>query len=192
MGVQYNFEYYRGHSGQFAGLVVLNGTSGHPFTTAFSGHCITRRLLPVVNVGIRFAAPFIHRGAPIIAEWRGLVPVLQRVGMVAPQLDRDVFYDLAREYAGLDFEVYAETFRHLGRHDASDLLHRIEVPTLIVAGTHDFFTPVDTAREMAKSIPGARLVVLPGGTHYAAVEYPREVNEHLRGFLKGMGYGELP
>jgi pimeloyl-ACP methyl ester carboxylesterase len=192
MGVQFNFEYYRGHADQFAGLVVLNGTAGNPFQTAFSGHFVARQMLPVVNVGIRASAPLVHHVAPIVARWKGLVPVLQRLGMVAPSLDHEVFADLAQEYAGLDFEVYAETFRALGAHDASDLLHRIEVPTLIVSGTRDFFTPVATARALADAIPGARLVVLPGGTHYAAVEYPREVNEQLRVFLKEIGYGDLP
>jgi pimeloyl-ACP methyl ester carboxylesterase len=192
MGVQFNFEYYRGHAEQFVGLVVMNGAAGHPFSTAFGGSTVTQTLLPLMNLGIRAAAPFVRRVAPAVAARRGLVPLLHRAGIVAATLDHDVFHDLADEYAGLDFEVYGETFRLLGQHDASDLLHRIEVPTLIVSGTRDFFAPVATARSMAEAIPGARLVVIPGGTHYTAVEFPREVNEELRVFLKDLGHGDLP
>jgi len=103
-----------------------------------------------------------------------------------------VFGDLAREYAGLDFEIYAETFRRLGDHDASDLLHRVQVPTLIVTGSRDLFTPIETARAMAEVIPQATMVVVEGGTHYAAVEFPREVNEHIRDYMKMIDYGDIP
>jgi hypothetical protein len=34
--------------------------------------------------------------------------------------------------------------------------------------------------------------VVEGGTHYAAVEYPREVNERIRDFLKRIDYGTIP
>jgi pimeloyl-ACP methyl ester carboxylesterase len=191
MGVQFNLEYYRHHADQFAGLIVLNGVAGRPFQTAF-GTPVLQPLIPIFLGLARYGAPVVSVGTRIGSRWRGLVPLLQRIGMVGESLDVDVFHDLAQEYAGLDFEAYGETMRHLGRHDASDLLHRIAVPTLIVAGTRDLFTPIPTAHAMAQAIPDARVVAIEGGTHYAAVEFPREVNEHLRAFLKQLGYGELP
>jgi pimeloyl-ACP methyl ester carboxylesterase len=54
------------------------------------------------------------------------------------------------------------------------------------------FTPLQTAEALAEALPDAELVVVEGGTHYAAVEFPREVNEHLREFLKKVGFGRLP
>ncbi len=192
MGVQFNFEYYRHRADRFAGLVVLNGTAGLPFRTAFKGGALARLALPAMSGAMKLAAPFIGKLAAPVAAWQGLVPLVQRIGMLAPTLDRDVFGDLAREYATLDFEIYAETFRRLGDHDASDLLHRISVPTLIVTGSRDLFTPVETARAMAQAIPDARMVVVEGGTHYAAVEYPREINEHIRDYMKMIKYGNIP
>lgn len=192
MGVQFNFEYYRHRAERFAGLVVLNGTAGLPFRTAFQGGWVARAALPVMTGALKLTSPVIGKAARVVAAWKGLVPLVQRIGMVAPTLDRDVFGDLAREYAGLDFEVYAETFRRLGEHDASDLLHRVSVPTLIVTGSRDLFTPVETAKAMAKAIPDARLVVIEGGTHYAAVEYPRAINEHIRDYMKMLKYGNIP
>jgi pimeloyl-ACP methyl ester carboxylesterase len=192
MGVQVNFEFYRKHAERFAGLVVLNGTAGAPFRTAFSGHAVARLALPLLSGAVKCSAPVLGRAARVVAAWQGLIPLIQSVGMVAPTLDRDVFNDLAREYAGLDFAIYAETFRRLGAHDATDLLHRVTVPALIVAGSRDLFTPVATARAMAAAMPNATLRVIEGGTHYAAVEYPREVNEQIRDFLKDIKYGTIP
>ena len=66
------------------------------------------------------------------------------------------------------------------------------MPTLIVAGTRDLFTPLSTAEQMARVIPDATLAMVEGGTHYAAVEYPREVNERIRDYLKRIGWGSIP
>jgi pimeloyl-ACP methyl ester carboxylesterase len=192
MGVQFNFEYYRHRAERFAGLVVLNGTAGLPFQTAFQGSALVQAALPLFSGALKLAAPVIGKLTRVVAAWEGLVPLIQRIGMAAPTLDRDVFGDLAREYAELDFEAYAETFRRLGDHDASDLLHRVSLPTLIVTGSRDLFTPVATARAMAAAIPDAELVVIEGGTHYAAVEYPREMNEHIRDYMKKIKYGNIP
>jgi pimeloyl-ACP methyl ester carboxylesterase len=192
MGVQFNFEYYRRHADQVVGLVALNGAAGHPFSTVGHGRFMVARLVPLLARAMKVGSPFMNRGTRILAHWEGFVPLLQGIGLVAPTLDRDVFVDLAREYATVDFDAYAETFLQLGHHDATDLLHRIQVPTLIIAGSRDLFTPVSAAEKMAAAIPDARLVVIQGGTHYAAVEFPREVNEHLRDFLKRLGHGDIP
>jgi pimeloyl-ACP methyl ester carboxylesterase len=76
--------------------------------------------------------------------------------------------------------------RHLGAHDARDLLATIEVPTLIITGDKDLFTPVFTARKMNRAIRGSRLVVLTGGSHYTPIEYPGEIQRELLSFLQGV------
>lgn len=191
MGVQYNFEYYRHHADQFAGLVVLNGVAGKPFETAF-GSAVIRQLIPLGVSFMKHGAPLMSAGSQFLTHSSKLIPLLQGIGMVADTLDEEVFVDLAQEYATLDFEAYAETLRYLGGHDAADLLHRIHVPTLVVTGSRDYFTPMETAESMAQTIPDGDLVVVEGGTHYAAAEYPREVNEHIRDFLKRLDYGTIP
>jgi pimeloyl-ACP methyl ester carboxylesterase len=191
MGVQYNFEYYRSHADQFAGIVALNGVAGRPFDTAFDLPMV-QSLIRTVVLFLKHGSGLVSGGTQLAARWSGLVPTLQRLGVVASTLDTDVFHDLAREYSALDFEAYGETLRHLGQHDASDLLHRIHVPALVVTGTKDLFTPLATAQAMARTMPDARLAVIEGGTHYAAVEFPRQVNEQIRDYLKRIDYGSIP
>jgi pimeloyl-ACP methyl ester carboxylesterase len=190
MGVQHNFEYYRTHADQFAGIVALNGVAGRPFDVV--GLPAAQSLLQVFVMVLRHGSGVVSAGTQLASRWGGLVPTLQRLGLVSSTLDTEVFHDLAREYSALDFAAYGETLRLLGRHDASDLLHRIHVPTLVVTGTRDLFTPLATAEEMVRSIPDARLAVIEGGTHYAAVEFPRRVNEQIRDFLRRVGWGSIP
>jgi pimeloyl-ACP methyl ester carboxylesterase len=49
-------------------------------------------------------------------------------------------------------------------------------------------TPRVAAAKMAERIPHAELMVIPGATHYAAVEYPELVNLRLEKFWLERGY----
>lgn len=51
----------------------------------------------------------------------------------------------------------------------ADLLARIEVPTLIVAGSEDRATPIAESQALVEGIAGARMVTLPAA-HQSAVE----------------------
>jgi pimeloyl-ACP methyl ester carboxylesterase/DNA-binding SARP family transcriptional activator len=51
--------------------------------------------------------------------------------------------------------------------DASEVLPALDVPTLVLHRTGDRIVPVDLGRELAASIPGARLVELAGDDHFA-------------------------
>ena len=44
-------------------------------------------------------------------------------------------------------------------------LKRLAVPTLVIHGANDPLVPVDAGRETARSIPGARLMVIEGMGH---------------------------
>jgi 3-oxoadipate enol-lactonase len=66
--------------------------------------------------------------------------------------------------------------------DHRDLLSRIRVPTLVIAGRQDPATTVEAAEFIKGQIPGARLVVLEAA-HISNVERPREFAEAVLKFL---------
>jgi pimeloyl-ACP methyl ester carboxylesterase/DNA-binding CsgD family transcriptional regulator len=49
--------------------------------------------------------------------------------------------------------------------DITALLPHVSVPTLVMNRREDQITPLDSARELASRIPGARFVALPGDAH---------------------------
>ena len=59
------------------------------------------------------------------------------------------------------------------------VLPTITVPTSIVTGDRDVLTPPATAEQLHRAIPGSRLCVIRGGTHYTPVEYPAIVTDEL-------------
>src|SRR5262249_12155256 len=85
--------------------------------------------------------------------------------------------------ARVDPMLFMEMLLHAGRHSARDLLPEIDLPTLVVAGDRDGFTPVGLSRAMADLIPGAELLVVVGGSHTAPIERPELVGETVLGFL---------
>jgi 3-oxoadipate enol-lactonase len=73
---------------------------------------------------------------------------------------------------------YAELCGVLERLDLRDVLPRITVPTLVIAGAQDPSTPPDPhANLIADRIPGARLEVFDPGAHLINVERAPEVTD---------------
>lgn len=64
-----------------------------------------------------------------------------------------------------------------------DVLNRIQVPTLVIAGTEDSIFPIGHSEELEKNIRGAKLTVLPNVSHIAPSEAPTEVAALLKDFL---------
>ena len=89
---------------------------------------------------------------------------------------------MANPYPAPDAGLIAQA-QAIMAHDALDRGGQITAPTLVLAAAEDILTPVAGARELAESIPGARLRVLPRGSHVTAAEYPTEVSEALLEFL---------
>ncbi|MFD1937318.1 alpha/beta fold hydrolase [Nonomuraea mangrovi] len=69
------------------------------------------------------------------------------------------------------------------RPDYVASLSRVRVPTLIVVGSDDEFTPIADARLMHRIIPGSTLAVVEGAGHMPNLERPAEFNETLQKFL---------
>lgn len=80
-------------------------------------------------------------------------------------------------------EMYARACEALARWDCRAGLGDISRPTLVIAAAEDPSTPPEHGALIAEGIPGARLVVLDGASHFAHVERPdvfaQAVLEHL-------------
>jgi aminoacrylate hydrolase len=62
-------------------------------------------------------------------------------------------------------------------------LAQIRSPTLILASDNDFITPSYHAEVLGRAIPGAKLIVLPGGGHSISKTRSEEFNRHVLEFL---------
>ncbi|OEU96970.1 alpha/beta fold hydrolase [Streptomyces oceani] len=69
------------------------------------------------------------------------------------------------------------------RPDYVSTLSRAEVPTLVVVGREDEFTPLEDAELLRSCVPGAELVVVQGAAHMPNLERTAEFDDALGTFL---------
>ncbi|MGX1882258.1 alpha/beta fold hydrolase [Streptomyces sp. NPDC055287] len=69
------------------------------------------------------------------------------------------------------------------RPDYRDLLTRVSVPTLVVVGRDDTYTPVADAEAMHAAIPGSALAIIEASAHLPNLERPDAFNTALRRHL---------
>ena len=72
------------------------------------------------------------------------------------------------------------------RRDYTPLLPRIAVPTLVIVGSDDEFTPVGDAEFMRDRIPGSRMAVIEGAGHMPNMEKPVEFNRVVAEFVEAL------
>lgn len=68
-------------------------------------------------------------------------------------------------------------------HSAWDRLGTIRAPTLVIAGDGDRLVPPENSRRIARRIPGAKFVLLPGAPHRLFAENAEEFNREVTAFL---------
>jgi pimeloyl-ACP methyl ester carboxylesterase len=72
----------------------------------------------------------------------------------------------------------------LNRPDAWSTLATIKVPTLLLSGAADIWSPISQHERMRRVIPHAALAEIEGAGHMAPVERPDAVAHALRGWLE--------
>ena len=183
MGAQVIFEFYRLFPQRVLGLIPLLGSYGSPLNTFLN----TDKMAYVVHVMYYLSFFFPNTVNSVLkhliynplsfgfakitklVNWQHctkleLTPYLQHLS----SLDQRVFFTMAR---------------YMHAHNARDILPSIDVPTLIIAGENDLFTPLYISEEMLMSIPQAELSVIPRGSHAAIIEQPDLINLRIEKFI---------
>lgn len=82
-----------------------------------------------------------------------------------------------------DQSVIAQRLAQLERFDLADRLWRIDVPTLVLAGSKDAIVPAARQAQLARSIPGARLETLEGAGHIGFLTHRHELARRVVRYL---------
>jgi pimeloyl-ACP methyl ester carboxylesterase len=178
MGVQVGFETIKRHRARVRGLFCINGTFGRTFSTIMGSRLIGQTI-PMLLRLVRAQATLVGRATKRVAGSDALIAAMKRVGLVSQTIDLEIFRRVAADFQHLDWVIYSDLLARLDQHDAEDVLATIDVPVSIVTGDKDLMTPPATAEHIHRLIPGSRLVVIRGGTHYTPVEYPAILVDEL-------------
>lgn len=182
LGTQVALEAYRQRPEVVRALVLMCGSFGR-VTHTFKGSNLLATVLPDLIEWVtrhpKFARALWAR-VPVNVALRvaGLLGDINiravRVEDVAPYFQHVIH---------VDFEMFLRMLKCAGEHSAEDLLPRVDVPTLVIAGARDTITPADLSKAMCDAIPNAKLCVLNEGTHVAPLEERQTVSSTIQAFL---------
>ncbi len=182
MGVQVSLEMFRRHRDRARAFVLLCGSYGFPLRT-FKGKRTLEQAMPF----IRFLA---HRLPGLASNLTARILPTELSYQVATRFElngelirREDFFPYLEHMARVDVTLYLDMLAAAGRHSARQILKQIDVPTLIISGDRDGFTPASLSDEMHREIPSSELFVVRGGSHTAPIERPAEVTARIEQFL---------
>jgi pimeloyl-ACP methyl ester carboxylesterase len=72
----------------------------------------------------------------------------------------------------------------------TEVLPDIDIPTLVIVGRDDEFTPVAKAEELQANLSNCKLVIIEDAGHMPNLEHPEEFNQAVLDFLGGVSYGD--
>lgn len=182
MGVQVSLETYRRHRDRVAGLVLVCGAPSHPLRT-FRGSAALEDLLPIVERWIHRVPGIVNRVTRTVLPTRLAYEIASRLEIRRELVEPRDFMPYLEGMARIDARLFVAMLSSAGQHSADDLLPAIDVPTLVVAGERDGFTPPERSRTMASSIPDAELLEVPQASHTAPIERPHLVGSTIREFV---------
>lgn len=181
-GCQIVLESWRHFPERIEGLIPVLGPCESPFNTL-----IDPRIGPLIyrfyqGTGPSVWSPLLKLGSRVsrLEMIHGLVQKIGFVGSNVTLKEMEPFYlHLA--------EIHAPSWYALGlgaqRHSARDILSSIDVPTLVVAGGGDRFSPGELGREIAEAITDAQLTWIEDATHTGLFDAPEIIGEAVEEFL---------
>lgn len=132
-----------------------------------------------------FQAELDARGLPGFSQ-------MSLPGLFAPTTDRAVVEAALAVESAKDPAMYRACWQHMLHADLRPVLPGLDVPLLLVGGPLDAVTPTDPLlTTIAAAVPCARLVELPGASHFSNLDAPQAFTaalvDHLR---RARGHGD--
>lgn len=123
-----------------------------------------------------------------VAETQGMEPLVQPTlerWFTAPfrSSNKGEVEKVASQIRKTPVAGYVGCCHAIPKINLTDRLKELKVRSLVICGDQDPGTPPAMAREIAHSLPGAKLVLIPQAAHLANIEQPDAFNRSLAEFL---------
>jgi pimeloyl-ACP methyl ester carboxylesterase len=84
------------------------------------------------------------------------------------------------DYVNIKDNILKETFLKIIKEDLTGLLEFINLPTIIIWGNKDDFTPIKDAYLMNKKIANSKLIIINGADHYLYRKMPETLLKNIK------------
>jgi proline iminopeptidase len=175
-------EYALAHPDRVQAMVLRDTTASGAFQEQARRNALASARVQIdLELYDRSFAGVLRDDAELEAAWRQIVPLYDHdltPEKVEARLRSTVYHHEAHNFA----------FAHnIPNYDLRDRLSSITCPTLVTVGRGDWITPVSAAEEIARLIPGSRLVVFEASGHSPPLEEPERFQRVVRDFLAEAG-----
>ncbi len=184
LGVQLILELYRYWPEVFAGMILCFGTYGHPMDNFYNSK-LSRHLFDIIyKISTKFPSQS-NRISHLLLDnplsfWMGGFFKIMHTGMMNKEdAERYIKHILA-----VDPLFFSMLLKSLQDHSAEDVLASVDVPTLIMGGELDQFTPEWISKRMHHLIPKSELLLMSKATHAGLVEQSDLVNLRIEKFIR--------
>ncbi len=191
LGVQVIFEFYRRYQDMVSGLIPALGPYENP-AKYFMNMPITENILDIVAKLVSLNPDLAQKIWASIMVPSFAFKLGKSVGLISENLfflnpilaHIDDFTEYFENLRKMDFTLFLRIAIESKKHSAEDILEKINVPTLVIAGESDIFTPLHVLMKIARKIKGAELIILPKGSHGGLVEHAELVCMRIEKFIK--------
>ena len=183
-------EYATRHPGRVSHLILMNSApaSGED-VRAFREHLLRARPAGDVEAMRAIASNPGYRAGDIETEAE-YYRIHFRIALRRPEQVDEVVGRLRVHFTdegvllarAIEDRLYDDTWNSEG-YDLVPRLRELDLPTLVLHGEDDF-VPVALTARIAQAMPNGRLVVLPDCGHFAYLEAPDAVHEHVTALLE--------
>lgn len=182
MGCQVALQVQHDAPDRIAALALVTGPYTSPLHS-FYGSDIGTYLFPFVYLGL----PLLPRAM----QWSIVKAVRLPVNMAVARLVRALGPHTPKEgmelyfqhFGNVDPMITMKIAKGMHRFDSRPWLDEVDVPTLVVVGRADTFSPPELGQELVGLMPDAELVTIEGGTHGALIEFGPEIHDAIASFL---------
>lgn len=183
MGVQVILELAWRRPERVKAAVMLCGAAGRVLDT-FKDSDAGARMLPQIK-----AFTERYRGAVSMAL-RRVMPtdlsflVAQYTELNRDHVSREDFMPYLEHFGTMPPVLFVRMLEDAAQRATEHTLPHLRMPTLVVVGDRDGFTPPHVGVRLAEMLPEAQLEILKGGSHTAPIEFPEQIEELLAAFVE--------
>ncbi|MFA9429783.1 alpha/beta fold hydrolase [Egicoccus sp. AB-alg2] len=182
MGCEVALAVWRARTDLVGGLVLVTGPFSSPMQT-FYGSRIGAHLFPLLYHGLPLVPGPLRRAAARAPRLPLAMPVARAIRALGPYTPAEGMDAYFRHLGACDPAVALEVARGMHEFDAGPWLHEVDVPTQILVGSADPWSPPSVGEQMLASMPDAELSVVADATHGALLEFPDEIADAIADFL---------
>ena len=194
MGVEVALALWRARPELVGRLALLAGPYASPLLT-FYGSALAAAVFPLLSITVPALPRALTRIPMRALELPITLPVARAIRALGPHTPDEGMRGYRWHLGNVDPRTAIWTARGMHDFDPTPWLHEVDVPTLVVVGGVDGWTPVSVGADLVARLPDARLLVLEEGSHGLPIEFPEELLPAIRAIgptpQRGSGDGRM-